>query len=359
MAAAGKNVIAFGSGLSWPRCSFRSRSASPTCSSASSTTTRTARAARCSTSPATSPCPGRARKSCRRSSSASRRRCARRALLALPVRGAGPRSRRGRSGGGPRAARTGCACAARPSARTPPAALLRFHALGYRAFFAMRCGGELVGRARRGLQGRARAAVLRGRGAADGGPRPGEPRLRERAALRGARRAPPGDPHAPGVPGERHPLVLLGHRRPRLRRARCSRPTRPSRSSSASSEDGAARPDAVARCCRAFASATPPENGDEWRFETSFATPDGEERDLQLSVSAFRGSPDRRVVVVEDMTDRHPRGAGPGRARAAGLARRARGRRRPRGQHADRGTLLLRPAAALGDLARAIRAIRS
>ena len=27
----------------------------------------------------------------------------------------------------------------------PPAALLRLHALGYRAFFAMRCGGELVG----------------------------------------------------------------------------------------------------------------------------------------------------------------------------------------------------------------------
>ena len=30
----------------------------------------------------------------------------------------------------------------------------------------------------------------------------------------------------------------------------------------------------------------------------------GEERDLQLSVSAFRGAPDRRVVVVDDMTDR-------------------------------------------------------
>jgi hypothetical protein len=48
----------------------------------------------------------------------------------------------------------------------------------------------------------------------------------------------------------------------------------------------------------------PPGDGDEGRLQARLATPDGDERDLQLSVSAFRGSPDRRVLVVEDMTDR-------------------------------------------------------
>jgi hypothetical protein len=48
----------------------------------------------------------------------------------------------------------------------------------------------------------------------------------------------------------------------------------------------------------------PPAEGGEWRFETRLSGPRGEGRDLQLSVSAFRGAPERRVVVVEDMTDR-------------------------------------------------------
>ncbi len=42
----------------------------------------------------------------------------------------------------------------------------------------------------------------------------------------------------------------------------------------------------------------------ELRFQTRLETPEGDARDLQLSVSSFRGQPDRRVVVVEDMTDR-------------------------------------------------------
>jgi hypothetical protein len=48
----------------------------------------------------------------------------------------------------------------------------------------------------------------------------------------------------------------------------------------------------------------PPADGGEWRFETRLVGPRGEGRDLQLAVSAFRGAPDRRVVVIEDMTDR-------------------------------------------------------
>ena len=189
------------------------------------------------------------------------------------------------------------------SEQSPPAALLRLHALGYRAFFAMRCGGELVGALGVGLQGRPHPALLRGRGPPDGRARAGEPGLRKRAPVRRARRAARGDPDAPGVPGERHPVLLLGHRRARSRRA------------DPHGEPGvraADRPDARTSCagclsptcCTASRSARAPEDGDEWRFETRLATPDGDERDLQLSVSAFRGSPDRRVLVVEDMTDR-------------------------------------------------------
>ena len=49
---------------------------------------------------------------------------------------------------------------------------------------------------------------------------------------------------------------------------------------------------------------SPPQDGGEWRLQTRLSTPHGEERDLQLSASAFRDAPDRRVVVIEDMTDR-------------------------------------------------------
>ena len=38
--------------------------------------------------------------------------------------------------------------------------------------------------------------------------------------------------------------------------------------------------------------------------EARFARPDGEERDLRISVSAFQGDPGRRVVLVDDVTDR-------------------------------------------------------
>jgi two-component system NtrC family sensor kinase len=42
----------------------------------------------------------------------------------------------------------------------------------------------------------------------------------------------------------------------------------------------------------------------EQTVEARFTRPDGEERDLRVSVSAFQGDPGRRVVLVDDVTDR-------------------------------------------------------
>ena len=39
-------------------------------------------------------------------------------------------------------------------------------------------------------------------------------------------------------------------------------------------------------------------------LEAKYATAQGEERDLRVSISPFQGSPDRRVVLVDDVTDR-------------------------------------------------------
>jgi len=47
-----------------------------------------------------------------------------------------------------------------------------------------------------------------------------------------------------------------------------------------------------------------PEEGGESALEARFWNASGEERDLRVSVSAFRGEPDRRVVLVDDVTDR-------------------------------------------------------
>jgi hypothetical protein len=185
---------------------------------------------------------------------------------------------------------------------TPPAALLRFHALGYRAFFAMRCGGELVG--------------ALGVGYKDGRvPLSTEDEALLTAVLAQASLA-------------YENARLYGALAERLEEIRTLQEYQESVIHSSSS--GIAVLDAGERIHSAnpaFALllgktedelqgqvlsavlpgvtlGAPPENGDEWRFETSFTTADGEQRDLQLSVAAFRGSPDRRVIVVEDMTDR-------------------------------------------------------
>ncbi len=48
----------------------------------------------------------------------------------------------------------------------------------------------------------------------------------------------------------------------------------------------------------------PPEGDEELSFEGRFTGPDGGERDLRVSISRLQGEPDRRVVLVDDVTDR-------------------------------------------------------
>ena len=185
---------------------------------------------------------------------------------------------------------------------TPPAALLRLHALGYRVFFAMRCGGTLVG--------------ALGVGYKDGRiPLSSEDESLLTAVLAQASLA-------------YENARLYGALAQRLAEIRTLQEYQESVIRSSSS--GIVVLDADGRIHSsnpAFAQLTgrteaalqglpfedvlpgvdlgaPREPSDEWRFEAKLATSGGEERDLQLSVSAFAGSPDRRVVVVEDMTDR-------------------------------------------------------
>jgi two-component system, NtrC family, sensor kinase len=186
--------------------------------------------------------------------------------------------------------------------QTPSAPLLRLHSLGYRAFFAMRCGGELVG--------------ALGVGYKDGRiPLSSEDEALLTAVLAQASLA-------------YENARLYGALAERLEEIRSLQEYQESVIRSSSS--GIVVLDADERIHTAnpaFALLTgrsedelrglpltdvlpgvalgaPPEDGDEWRFQTRLATPEGDERDLQLSISAFRGSPDRRVLVVEDMTDR-------------------------------------------------------
>ena len=186
--------------------------------------------------------------------------------------------------------------------QAPSAALLRLHALGYRAFFAMRCGGELVG--------------ALGVGYKDGRiPLSSEDEALLTAVLAQASLA-------------YENARLYGALAERLEEIRTLQEYQESVIRSSSSGIVVLDPgDRIHTANPAFALltgrsedelrglplsdvlpgvnlGTPPENGDEWRFEMRLAGPGGDERDLQLSISAFRGSPDRRVLVVEDMTDR-------------------------------------------------------
>jgi PAS domain S-box-containing protein len=49
---------------------------------------------------------------------------------------------------------------------------------------------------------------------------------------------------------------------------------------------------------------TAPEGDEEKTFEDRFTGRDGVERDLRISISRLQGEPDRRVVLVDDVTDR-------------------------------------------------------
>jgi len=185
---------------------------------------------------------------------------------------------------------------------SPPPALLRFHALGYRAFFAMRCGGELVG--------------ALGVGYKDGRiPLSSEDEALLVAVLAQASLA-------------YENARLYGALAQRLEEIRTLQEYQESviRSSSSgivvvdaaerihsanpafalllgrSEEELSGLP--LSEALPGVTLGAPPEDEAEWRFETRLQTHEDEERHLQLSVSAFRGSSDRRVVVVEDMTDR-------------------------------------------------------
>ncbi len=185
---------------------------------------------------------------------------------------------------------------------TPPAALLRLHALGYRLFLAMRCGGELVG--------------ALGVGNKDGRiPLSSEDEALLTAVIAQASLA-------------YENARLYGALAQRLEEIRTLQEYQESviRSSSsgivvldADERIHSANPAFAALVGRlekdlvgsrlsdalpGVALGVAPSDGSEWRIETRLSTAEGEERDLQLSPSAFHGSPDRRVLVVEDMTDR-------------------------------------------------------
>ena len=185
---------------------------------------------------------------------------------------------------------------------SPPPALLRLHALGYRAFFAMRCGGELVGALGVGYKdGRIPlssedeallAAVL-----AQASLAYENARLYGALAERLAEIRTLQEYQESVIHSSSSGIVVLDADG----RILSSNPAFALLAGKTEKElEGLALSDALA----GVSLGQPPSNGEEWRFEARLAGPDGEERDLQLSVSAFRGSPDRRVVVVEDMTDR-------------------------------------------------------
>jgi two-component system NtrC family sensor kinase len=70
---------------------------------------------------------------------------------------------------------------------------------------------------------------------------------------------------------------------------------------------GIALPEASAMCADSSdgseAGADDP-NGEERSVEARFENADGEERDVRVSVSAFQGAPERKVVLVDDVTGR-------------------------------------------------------
>jgi PAS domain S-box-containing protein len=182
----------------------------------------------------------------------------------------------------------------------------RLHAAGYRVFRpALR--GHSRGRARRRTQGWACSPLLGGRVAVDGGHGPGRPRLRECPTLRGPGRAAGGDPnpqqYQESVIRSSSSGILVIDRDGRLQ------------SANPAFAAIVGRPEAEL-VGSTFAQVLPdvdlppaPEEGSESAVEARFWNARGEERDLRVSVSAFRGEPDRRVVLVDDVTDRVRRSA--------------------------------------------------
>ncbi len=192
----------------------------------------------------------------------------------------------------------------RGSAFTPqePAAAMRLHAMGYRVFFAMRCGGRLAG--------------ALGVGHKDGR----VPLSSEDEGLLSAVMA------QASLAYEN--ARLYGALAERLEEIRTLQQYQESviRSSSSGivvldSQDRvhSANPafaQLVARSEEELAGLpfegvlpgikpeAPPAGEEDRTFEAKFTTASGEERDLRVSVSPFQGEPDRKVVLVDDVTDR-------------------------------------------------------
>ena len=184
----------------------------------------------------------------------------------------------------------------------PPAALLRLHALGYRAFFAMRCGGELVGALGVGhkdgripLSSEDEAlltAVL-----AQASLAYENARLYGALAERLAEIRTLQEYQESVIRSSSSGIVVLGADE----RIHTANPAF-AQLTGRSEEELSGLP--LSEALPGVSLGEPPSDGDEWRFQARVEGPDGQDRDLQLSVSAFRGEADRRVVVVEDMTDR-------------------------------------------------------
>jgi PAS domain S-box-containing protein len=188
---------------------------------------------------------------------------------------------------------------------SPPAALLRLHALGYRVFFAMRCGGELVGALGVGYKDGRVPLLLRGRGAVDRGAGAGQPGIRKRPSLR-------------ALAERLEEIRTLQEYQESVIRSSSSgivvldaderiHTANPAFALLTGRSENELRGLPLSEVLPGWSLGESPDGGArrrELRFHTRLQTPEGDSRDLQLSVSSFHGQPDRRVVVVEDMTDR-------------------------------------------------------
>ncbi len=185
---------------------------------------------------------------------------------------------------------------------TPPAALLRLHALGYRAFFAMRCGGALVGALGVGYKdGRVPlstedeallTAVLAQASLAYENARLYGALAQRLAEIRTLQE------YQESVIRSSSSGIVVLDAEGRIHSSN------PAFAQLVGRAEGALEGLPFEAVLPGVSLGAPAEHADERRFEAKLATPEGEERVLQLSVSAFAGSPDRRVVVIEDMTDR-------------------------------------------------------
>jgi two-component system NtrC family sensor kinase len=184
----------------------------------------------------------------------------------------------------------------------PPPALLRLHALGYRMFFAMRCGGVLVGALGVGHKdGRVPlssedeallTAVLAQASLAYENARlytALAERLEEIRTLQEYQES--------VIHSSSSGIVVIDADR----RIHSANPAfgqlvgRPER-------DLVGRP--LGEVLPDIPLERPAQASGERRFEGKVVNARGETRHLQLSVSSFRGSPDREVVLVDDVTDR-------------------------------------------------------